>query len=75
MDSPMLEELGPLLKEVCEETFRIRQKHAWPPEILAQPHWIEPLEERAREMGLPQVTADEIVHHAVEYVRAIALAE
>lgn len=60
----------PALREVCEETFRIRQKHGWPPEIVAHPHWIDPMEQRAREMGLPQTTADEIV----EYVRAIAAA-
>lgn len=60
------------LREVCEETFDIRARHPWPPEIVAHPHWVEPLETRAREMGLEQTSADEIVAHVVDYVRWIA---
>ncbi|MDP2955860.1 MAG: nucleotidyl transferase AbiEii/AbiGii toxin family protein [Longimicrobiales bacterium] len=62
------------LREVCEETFAIRGKHPWPPEITAYPHWIEPLEQKAAEMGLPEATAAEIVQHVTEYVRLIAAA-
>jgi len=62
----------PELREICEETFRIREQQPWPPEIIAHSHWIEPMEQRAAEMGLPQETADEIVRQVVEYVRAIA---
>lgn len=65
----------PELREVCEETFRIRAKQEWPPDIMALPHWIEPMEQRAQEMGLPHATSDEIVRHVAGYVRAIAAAE
>jgi len=60
------------LREVCEETFNVRGKHDWPPEVVAHPHWIDPMEQGAREMGLSQSNADAIVEHVVAYVRQIA---
>ena len=60
------------LRDVCEETFAIRGKQAWPPEITIYETWGEPLEEMAREMGLPQRTAEEIVRHVEGYVQQIA---
>ncbi|HEX6537256.1 MAG TPA: nucleotidyl transferase AbiEii/AbiGii toxin family protein [Gemmatimonadaceae bacterium] len=63
---------SPELRVVCEETFHIRARHGWPPEIVTYPHWIEPMEQRAKEMGLDQRSADDIVAHVVRYVRDIA---
>ena len=63
------------LREVCEETFHLRRKHPWPPEIVSYPHWTEPMEARAREMGLDQAAAHEIVEHVAHYVRRVANAE
>ncbi len=63
------------LREVCEETFQIRGQQTWPPEVVAHPHWVQPMEQRAREMGLPQESAEEIVQHVLKYLRAIAAAE
>lgn len=63
---------SPELRAVCEETFQVRAKHAWPPEIVTYPHWIEPMEQRAKEMGLDQQLADEIEKYTIEYVRRIA---
>jgi hypothetical protein len=60
------------LREVCEETFNIRARQPWPPEIIAHPHWVEPLEARAKEIGLEQRSADEIVAHVIDYVHRIA---
>ena len=34
--------------------------------------WSEPLEQLAKEMGLPNETAAEIVHHVTEYIQRIA---
>lgn len=66
---------SPELRAVCEETFRIRGQQTWPPEVVAHPHWVRPMERRAREMGLPQESADEIVQCVLDYVRAIVAAE
>ncbi len=66
---------SPELRAVCEETFQIRQLHGWPPVIVTYPHWIEPLEQQAMEMGLDQRTAADIAAHVTEYVRQIADAE
>lgn len=63
---------SPELRAVCEETFNIRARHGWPPEIVTYPHWIAPMEQRAREMGLDRQSADDIVAHVVQYVRDIA---
>ena len=62
------------LRTVCEETFHIRDKHGWPPRIVTHPDWVAPMELRAEEMGLDHKTAEEIVGHVSEYVRAIAAA-
>jgi hypothetical protein len=62
------------LRAVCEDTFAIRGKQAWPPEITIFETWAEPLEEMAGEMGLPQRTAEEIARHVEEYVQQIAIA-
>ena len=77
MDIALLSALVPAsskLREACEETFAIKGKQAWPPEITLFETWGESLEEMAREMGLPQRTAEEIVRHVEEYVQQIAIA-
>ena len=71
--SPMVPP-SPELRDVCEETFAIREEHSWPPEVVAYSPWIGPLEERAAEMGLPYATAEAIVQHVTEYVRRISVA-
>jgi hypothetical protein len=63
------------LRAICEETFAIRGKHGWPPDVIAHPEWIEPMEQRAAEMGLPARTADEIIDFVTKYVADIAAAE
>ena len=62
------------LRDACEETFAIRAKHPWPPEVIAYPHWIAPLEAYARQMSLAQTAAGEMVRHVSEYVGRIAAA-
>lgn len=64
----------PELRAVCEETFAIRGKQAWPPEVTIFDTWGGPLEEMARDMGLPQRTAEEIARHVEEYVQQITIA-
>jgi hypothetical protein len=77
VDIALLSALAPAsleLREVCKETFSIRGKQAWPPEITIYETWVGPLEEMAREMGLPQKTAEEIVRHVEEYIQQIVIA-
>jgi hypothetical protein len=62
------------LRTVCEETFHIRGKSKWPPNVVTYPDWIAPMERRAEEMGLDHKTAEEIVEHVSVYIRAIAVA-
>ena len=74
LDLVMLSALVPPsqeLRAVCEETFQLRDRHGWPPEVVAYPHWIEPMEQRAKEMGLDQRSANDIVAHVEAYIRAI----
>ena len=78
LDIVMLSTMAPpstALRSVCEETFDIRQQQGWPPEVVVHPHWIEPMEQRAIEMGLDQRLAAEIAAYVAEYVRRIASAE
>jgi len=77
LDIVMLSAVAPAsaeLREVCEETFAVRARHGWPPDVVLYPHWREPMEQRAREMGLDPKSADDIVAHVLQYVRDIAAA-
>jgi hypothetical protein len=60
------------VRELCEETFRVRNKHGWPPSVQAPDHWREPLERVATELGLEHTDSATIVSHVSEYVGAIA---
>ena len=62
----------PQLRDVCEETFRVRDRQKWPPTIAARPEWVEPLEALAREIGLAHTDAEAIVQHVTQYVTEIA---
>lgn len=77
LDIVMLSALIPAsleLREVCEETFAVRQRHGWPPEVVLYLHWREPMEQRAKEMGLDPQSADDMVAHVAEFIRDIARA-
>ncbi len=60
------------LREVCEETFRIRAKHPWPPEVVVHDHWVEPFAALAEQEGLSVPEAQEAAEKVREYVRLIA---
>jgi hypothetical protein len=62
---------SPQLREVCEETFRIREKHPWPPTILVHSHWIEPFAALAQGEGLLVPDAQQAGEDVREYVRSI----
>jgi len=77
VDLVMLSDLEPAsaaLRVVCDETFLIRGRQAWPPAILVHETWIAPMQQRAMEMGLSVTTADAIVEHVTRYVERITAA-
>lgn len=46
----------PRVREACEETFRLRAEHPWPPDITLPEAWAVPFEAMARQVEL-EVTA------------------
>jgi hypothetical protein len=50
----------------------LREKHVWPPAVVAQNDWAEPLARLARDLGLSLVEAEDIANHVAAYVEAIA---
>lgn len=69
VDLWLLRELGTdlaLVRQACEDVFRVRAMHAWPPAVRVPAHWADPFARLSGEVGLP--TAD--VHEAAEALRA-----
>jgi hypothetical protein len=74
LDIVMLSALVPAstdLRTTCEETFAVRQRHAWPPEVVLHAHWREPLEQQAVAMGLAFGSADDLVASVARYITDI----
>lgn len=46
------------LREACEQVFRTRGTHGWPPALEVPPHWAEPFARLAQDLELPVNTAD-----------------
>ena len=55
------------VRGACEEIFRLRGQHAWPPEVVAFDHWPEPYQAHADEMQFPVMD----VYEAAAAVQAI----
>ena len=71
----VLRELAPpsaALRTACEETFRSRGKHDWPPVVVAHRYWVEPFAALAREAGLSVPDAEQAARDVAEYVARIA---
>lgn len=60
------------LRKMCEETFRIRKKHDWPPEVVVYEHWRKPFAEQSRVLELPITDADTAATDVRAYILAIA---
>jgi len=50
----------PALREACEETFRVRAEHEWPPLIVLPHHWEQPLSAMATALALPTTRRTEV---------------
>jgi hypothetical protein len=45
------------LREACEEVFRTRGTHSWPPPLDLPAQWVEPVTRLAQELNLPMADA------------------
>jgi len=59
------------LRDVCEETFRLRATHPWPPEVVVRDQWIEPFAALGEGEGLPVPGPQEAEDDVRAYVRRI----
>lgn len=63
-----------LVRQACEDVFRSRAMHAWPPEIHVPDHWADPFARLAGEVGLPTADVNEAAEALRAYVAEIAAA-
>ncbi len=47
------------VRRACEDTFRIRAEHAWPPEVVLPKHWRDPFKSMAQSVGLSITSIDD----------------
>lgn len=62
------------VREACEQVFRSRGTHAWPPPLEAPPHWAEPFARLAQELELPVADIDEAMARVRAFVGRIRAA-
>ncbi|HEX6037324.1 nucleotidyl transferase AbiEii/AbiGii toxin family protein [Longimicrobium sp.] len=63
------------VRRACEDVFRSRAMHAWPPEVHVPGHWAGPFARLAGEVGLPTTDVDEAAEALRAYIAEIALAD
>ena len=79
VDLLLLEELIsrdelPAVREACEETFRIRNEHVWPPDITLPISWEKPLISMANELDLVVDSLEETQVRLRRFVQSIVRA-
>jgi hypothetical protein len=62
------------LREACEQVFRLRATHDWPPPLEVLPHWVEPFVRLARELELPVADAEDAMGRVRAFVDRIKTA-
>jgi hypothetical protein len=62
---------SPMLRVICEETFRLRQLQPWPPEIVVPQHWEAPFSELAGALELSIADAEGAAADVRSYVQGI----
>lgn len=66
----------PAVREACEETFRVRAEHAWPPPLALPAHWERPFAAMAIGLDLPTTTLPEAERELQEFLaRIVAVAD
>lgn len=77
VDLWLLRELGTKLadvREACEEVFRRRAMHSWPPAVVVPASWAEPFARLAGEVGLPTLDVEEAAQNLRGYIEEISKA-
>lgn len=77
LDLQLLEELvldWPAVRSACEEVFRLRRKHAWPPAVTVYPSWIEAYAASAVANDFPVTDVDEASAKVTKLIARIAIA-
>jgi hypothetical protein len=59
------------VRDACEDTFRTRAEHAWPPEITLPEHWRGPFRIMAAAVGLPATSLEDAQHELRALLDAI----
>jgi len=59
------------VREACEQVFRARGTHDWPPPLEVPPHWAAPLARLAQELELPVVDAEVAIARVRAFVDRI----
>jgi hypothetical protein len=59
------------LRAVCIEIFRLRNTHAWPPNVKVYDSWIEPYKEIANDAGVGVTDAHQAAADLREYAASI----
>lgn len=78
VDLWLLRELGTELarvREACEEVFRSRATHPWPPDVHVPDHWAEPFARLAGDVGLATTDVALAAEALRAYIAEIAAAE
>ena len=60
------------IRAACEDVFRVRAMHPWPPEVHVPEHWATPFTRLAGEVGLPTVDVEAAAASLREWIAVIA---
>ncbi|HWF52758.1 MAG TPA: nucleotidyl transferase AbiEii/AbiGii toxin family protein [Solirubrobacteraceae bacterium] len=60
-----------IIREACEETFALRAKHTWPPEIAVYPSWSESYTAMARNLEMPITDVEEAAAAVTAFIARI----
>ncbi|HEY0037410.1 MAG TPA: nucleotidyl transferase AbiEii/AbiGii toxin family protein [Longimicrobium sp.] len=63
------------VRAACEDVFRVREMHSWPPEVRVPEEWAEPFSRLAHEIGMPIQNVHEAAAGLREWIGEIATSE
>jgi len=63
------------VRVACEDVFRAREMHPWPPELHIPAHWATPFARLAGEVGLPTTDVEAAASSLRDWIAVIAASE
>jgi hypothetical protein len=63
------------VRTACEDVFRVREMHPWPPELHVPEHWATPFARLAGEVGLPTTDVEAAASSLRDWIAEIAASE